>query len=281
MKRSKKKRPKEKSKEKPLPRELTRQELREQRRRQRKINKRKRIFKGLVTILIILGVIGVISFGSYQAMKLGVFNVVEIEVVGNEIVDAQTVIEASGISIGESIFLVDINQANYNINALMNLNELEISKIMPNKVLIRMVESTPICAVNFDNKVYYLTEDKKLIEDGEYLRKTDIPLIFGSDVVTISEIGKEVVVEPYWRFDTIMNILKDLKNDGNLGKISEVRMTDVNTYEIVTKNGSIFILWDYNNYHDNKAYIQNNLDKNTSNMIINLAAGPKPVIKAR
>lgn len=281
MKRSKKKRPKEKSKEKPLPRELTRQELREQRRRQRKINKRKRIIKGLVTILIILGVIGVISFGSYQAMKLGVFNVVEIEVVGNEIIDAQTVIEASGISIGESIFLVDVNQANYNINALMNLNELEISKIMPNKVLIRMVESTPICAVNFDNKVYYLTEDKKLIEDGEYLRKTDIPLIFGSDVVTISEIGKEVVVEPYWRFDTIMNILKDLKNDGNLGKISEVRMTDVNTYEIVTKNGSIFILWDYNNYHDNKAYIQNNLDKNTSNMIINLAAGPKPVIKAR
>lgn len=281
MKRSKKKRPKEKSKEKLLSHELTKQELREQRRRQRKVNKRKRIFKGLVTILIILGVIGLISFGSYQAVKLGVFNVVEIEVVGNEIIDAQTVIEASGISVGESIFLVDVNQANYNINALMNLKELEISKIMPNKILIRMVESTPICAVNFDNKVYYLTEDKELIQDGEYLRKTDIPLVFGSDAVTISEIGKEVVVEPYWRFDTVMNILKDLRNDGNLGKISEVRMTDVNTYEIVTKNGTIFILWDYNNYHDNKAYIQNNLDKNTSNMIINLAAGPKPVIKAR
>nr|WP_320024847.1 FtsQ-type POTRA domain-containing protein [uncultured Acetobacterium sp.] len=281
MKRSKKKRPKEKSNEKPLPRELTKQELREQRRRQRKVNKRKRIFKSLVTILIILGIIGLISFASYQAVKLGVFNVVEIEVVGNEIIDAQTVIEASGIRVGESIFLVDVNQANYNINALMNLKELEISKIMPNKILIRMVESTPICAVNFDNKVYYLTEDKELIQDGEYLRKTDIPLVFGSDAVTISEIGKEVVVEPYWRFDTIMNILKDLRNDGNLGKISEVRMTDVNTYEIVTKNGTIFILWDYNNYYDNKAYIQNNLDKNTSNMIINLAAGPKPVIKGR
>ncbi|WP_373486266.1 cell division protein FtsQ/DivIB [Acetobacterium malicum] len=281
MKRSKKKKPNEKNLKKAQNHELSKQELREQRRRQRKINKRKRLMKGLITILIILGVIGAISFGVYQAVNLGIFNVTEIEVVGNEIVDVQSVVEASGINVGESIFLIDVNQANYNINALMNLDELEISKIMPNKILIRMVESVPICAVNYDNKVYYLTEDKRLIEDGEYLRKTDIPLIFGSDAVTISEIGKEVAVEPYWRFDTVMNILKDLKNDGNLGKISEVRMTDVNTYEIVTKNGTVFILWDYNNYLENKAYIQTNLDKNTSNMVINLAAGTKPVIKPR
>lgn len=281
MKRSKKKKPNEKNLKKAQNHELSKQELREQRRRQRKINKRKRLMKGLITVLIILGVIGAISFGVYQAVNLGIFNVTEIEVVGNEIVDVQSVVEASGINVGESIFLIDVNQANYNINALMNLDELEISKIMPNKILIRMVESVPICAVNYDNKVYYLTEDKRLIEDGEYLRKTDIPLIFGSDAVTISEIGKEVAVEPYWRFDTVMNILKDLKNDGNLGKISEVRMTDVNTYEIVTKNGTVFILWDYNNYLENKAYIQTNLDKNTSNMVINLAAGTKPVIKPR
>ncbi|MBC3899577.1 FtsQ-type POTRA domain-containing protein [Acetobacterium malicum] len=281
MKRSKKKKPNEKNLKKAQSHELSKQELREQRRRQRKVNKRKRLMKRLVTILIILGVIGAISFGVYQAVNLGIFNVTEIEVVGNEIVDVQSVVEASGINVGESIFLIDVNQANYNINALMNLDELEISKIMPNKILIRMVESVPICAVNYDNKVYYLTEDKRLIEDGEYLRKTDIPLIFGSDAVTISEIGKEVAVEPYWRFDTVMNILKDLKNDGNLGKISEVRMTDVNTYEIVTKNGTVFILWDYNNYLENKAYIQTNLDKNTSNMVINLAAGTKPVIKPR
>jgi cell division protein FtsQ len=281
MKRSKKKNPIEKKIKKPQNLVPTKQELREQRRRQRKANKRKRIMKALISTLIVLGICGVVGFGVYQAVNLGIFNVAEIEVVGNEIVDTETVIEASGINVGESIFLIDINQANYNINALMNLDELEISKIMPSKILIRMIESVPICAVNYDNKVYYITEDKKLIEDGEYLRKTDIPLIFGSDAVTITEIGKEVVVEPYWRFDTIMNILRDLKNDNNLEKISEVRMTEVNTYEIVTKNGTIFILWDYDNYIENKAYIQNNLDKNTSNMIINLAVGTKPVIKPR
>ncbi|KNZ43265.1 cell division protein FtsQ/DivIB [Acetobacterium bakii] len=261
--------------------EMTRQALREQRRIQRKKNKRKRIVKRSITTLVILALIGVISFFVYQAMEQGLFNVTEIEVVGNEIIDAQSVIDASGIQIGESIFLVDLNRANYQINALLNLDDLEITKIMPNKILVRMQESTPICAINFEDKVTYISRDYKLIENGDYLRKTDIPIIIGSESVTISDIGKKVVVEPYWRFDTIMNILKDLQDNSKLNKISEVRMTDNNTYEIVTKNGSILIVWDYDNFAENENYINNTLDQNTSNMIINLTAGTKPVVKPR
>ncbi|MBC3795839.1 cell division protein FtsQ/DivIB [Acetobacterium tundrae] len=277
MKRSKK----EKVKEKPQLYELSKEELREQRRQQRKIKKRKRIIKSLIVILVILGIIGGLSFASYEAVKQGFFNVSEIEVVGNEIVDDQTVIDASGIQIGESIFLVDINKANYSISSLLNLDDLVISKVMPNKILISLKESTPICAVNDGNNVFYLTRDKKLIENSGYLRKTDIPLVFGCESVNAPGIGQEVVIEPYWRFDTVMNVLIDLKDSGYLEKISEVRMTDNNTYEIVTKNGTIFSFWDYNNYSENENYILNNLAENTSNMLINLTVGTKPVIKAR
>lgn len=277
MKRSKK----EKVNEKPQLYELSKAELREQRRRQRKIKKRKRIMTSLITFLIILGIVGGISFASFEAVKQGLFNVTEIEVVGNQIVDAQTVIDASGIRVGESIFLVDLNKANYNINSLMNLDDLVISKIMPNKILIRLEESTPICAVSKDNNVYYLTRDKKLIENSQYIRKTDIPLVFGCESITVAGIGEEVVIEPYWRFDTVMNILKDLEDSGGLEKISEVRMTENNTYEIVTKNGTIFSFWDYDNFQENEDYILSNLSANTSNMLINLTVGTKPVIKAR
>jgi len=260
---------------------MTRQALREQRRIQRKKNKRKRIVKRSITILLVLGLIGVISFFGYRAMEQGLFNVTQIEVVGNEIIDAQSVIKASDIQIGQSIFLVDLNRANYQINALLNLDDLEITKIMPNKILVRMKESVPICAINFEDKVTYISKDYKLIENGDYLRKTDIPIIIGVESVTISDIGKKVVVEPYWRFDTVMNILKDLQSNSMLSKISEVRMTDNNTYEIVTKNGSILIVWDYDNFTENENYINNTLDQNTSNMIINLTAGTKPVVKPR
>ncbi|HEY5556933.1 cell division protein FtsQ/DivIB [Acetobacterium sp.] len=261
--------------------DMARLALREQRRAQRRRNKQKRMLKALIMILIVLGIIGGLSFGALKASEIGLFNVAKIEVVGNEIIDAQSVIDASGIKLGESIFLVDMNRANYQINGLLSLDKLEITKIMPNKILIRMKESTPICAIDFNDKITYISRDGKLIDNGDYLRKTDIPIVFGCESVTVSDIGKKVTVEPYWRFDTVMNILKNLEDHGYLNKISEVRMTDNNTYEIVTKNGTILIVWDYNNFVENVNYIQNTLDQNMSNMIINLTAGTKAVIKPR
>lgn len=278
MKPPKKRNPNEKRKDLS---EMTREALREQRRRQRKINKRKRITKGLISIIIILLIIGGTSYGFYEAVQRGLFNITEIEVVGNEIIDSQSVIEASDIQMGDSIFLVDLNKAHYKINALLNLDKLEITKIMPNKLLIRMEESVPICAIDYNGTVTYVTRDSKLIKNGEYLRKTDIPIVFGAEKLTVSDIGKEINIEPYWRFDTVLNILKDFQDQGNLSKISEVRMTDHNTYEIVTKNGTILIVWDYENFAENSNYIQNTLNQNTSNMIINLTGGTKPVVKPR
>ncbi|WKY47264.1 FtsQ-type POTRA domain-containing protein [Eubacteriaceae bacterium ES3] len=260
---------------------LSREERRKQKRKELKSRKRKRIARWLMTIITILVVLGLIGFGFVQAMRLGVFDIAEIEVVGNEIVDTDAVVNASGINLGDSIFFVDLNQANYNINEIMGLDELEISKIFPNKILIRMVEKDPIGVINFDDKLYYLDRDGNLIENSEYLRKTDIPIIYGVGTVTADSIGRSVEVDPYWRFNIVLRILNELDSQGYLSKISEIRITTDNTYEILTKSGTVFIVWDYSNYQENEAYIYTNLDKNTSNMSINLTTGNQPIVKAR
>ena len=260
---------------------LSKEETRALRRKARKKKKRKRIAKGFLIFLVIAGLLTSISFGFYQATKKGVFNITEIEVVGNEIIEEKDVIAAAGIRMGESIFFIDLNQANYNIHELLGLDRLEISKIFPNKILIRMVESTPISVVNFNDELYYLDREGKLIENSEYLRKTNIPIVFGVDNVTIGEVGRNVEVEPGWRFDIVMYILKELDAQGNLEKISEVRITLDNNYEIVTKNGTVITVWDFDNFLENEAYINAILDQNTSNMSINVTAGNNPIIKPR
>lgn len=234
-----------------------------------------------MTFLIIVGLIGAVALGFYQAMKQGYFNIAEIEVVGNEIIEEKDVIAAAGIKMGDSIFFTDLNQANYNINELLGLSQLEISKIFPNKILIRMVESTPICVVNFNDELYYLDRNRKLIENSSYLRKTNIPIIFGVENVTMGEIGRKLDIEPAWRFDIVNYILKELDSRGNLEKISEIRLTLDNNYEIVTKNGSVITVWDFDNFLANEAYITAVLEQNTSNMNINVTTGDKPVIKPR
>lgn len=281
MKKIKKIRPKAKKKKVLEPAELSKEELKVLKRKQRKKKKRRRIAKGLMTFLIIVGLIGAVALGFYQAMKQGYFNIAEIEVVGNEIIEEKDVIAAAGIKMGDSIFFTDLNQANYNINELLGLSQLEISKIFPNKILIRMVESTPICVVNFNDELYYLDRNRKLIENSSYLRKTNIPIIFGVENVTMGEIGRKLDIEPAWRFDIVNYILKELDSRGNLEKISEIRLTLDNNYEIVTKNGSVITVWDFDNFLANEAYITAVLEQNTSNMNINVTTGDKPVIKPR
>ncbi|MGL4606835.1 MAG: cell division protein FtsQ/DivIB [Eubacteriaceae bacterium] len=278
------KKKKEKETKKPVKQaepKMTKEEERELRRKQRRINKRKRIIRTLISFVVILGIALSLAYFAYTAVQQGFFNIASIEVVGNEIIDAQSVMEASEIQIGESIFFADLNKAHYKINALVDLEKLEITKVMPNKILINMTESSPLCAINYDGKITYMTDDGILIENGDYLRKTDIPVVFGAESVNLSEIGKKVIIEPAWRFETVKNILEDLKKHGNLSKISEVRMTTDNTYELVTKNGTVLVVWDYNNFLENGNYIQNVLDQNTSNLVINLTAGTKPVVKPR
>jgi cell division protein FtsQ len=271
----------QKKTDKSMTKPLSREERKKKKRKELKSRKRKRIARWLLTTLIVLGVIAAFVFGFIQAMRLGVFDIAEIEVVGNEIVDTDAVIAASSINLGDSIFFVDLNQANYNINEIMGLDELEISKIFPNKILIRMVEKDPIGVINFDNNLYYLDEDGDLIENSEYLRKTDIPIIYGVNNVTADAIGRSVEVDPYWRFNIVLRILNELNAQGFLAKISEIRITTDNSYEILTKNGTVFTVWDYDNFMENEAYINTNLNKNTSNMSINLTTGNQPIVKTR
>ena len=47
-----------------------------------------------------------------------------------------------------------------------------------------------------------------------------------------------------WKFDTVMEILKTFQNDGNLAKISEVGITENNTYRIITKNNVVMTVSD-------------------------------------
>lgn len=272
---------KSKKKKAVKPIELSKEEARALKRKQRKTKKRIRIAKGLLIFILVLGLFAGGILGFYQAIKQGVFNISEIEVVGNEIIEEKDVIAATGIKLGDSIFFTDLNQANYNIRELLGLAELETSKIFPNKILIRMVELAPICVVNFNDELFYLDGEGKLIENSQYLRKTNIPIVFGVEKIIIGEIGREVEIEPGWRFDIVMYILKELELQGNLDKISEIRLTADNNYEIVTKSGTVIKVWDYENFLENEAYINANLDQNTSNMNIDVTTGDKPVIKPR
>ncbi|MEG0811381.1 MAG: FtsQ-type POTRA domain-containing protein [Eubacterium sp.] len=216
-----------------------------------------------------------------RAITLGVFNIKNIEVIGNEVVDSEAIIDSSGINEGESIFWVDLNSAHYKIKELIDVEKLEIAKVMPDKIVIKIQEGTVIGAINFDGNVNYIGNDAVLIERSIYLKKTDIPIITGFTEIEIDKIGHPITVKPDWKFDTVMTILNVFQKDGNLAKISEIGTTAENTYKIISKNNVVFEIKDIENFNTFYDYICTVLSQNKNNMDINLTAGNNPIMKPR
>lgn len=79
-----------------------------------------------------------------------------------------------------------------------------------------------------------------------------------------------------------MEILKTFQNDGNLAKISEVGITENNTYRIITKNNVVMTVSDLDNFKGSYDYINTVFAENKSNLDINLTTGGnKPILKPR
>ena len=234
-----------------------------QRRKKLKKNKRKRLLKYVTLLVVAVSILFVFIFVMASAISAGVFNIKHIEVIGNEVVDSETIIETSGINEGESIFWVDLNKAHYNIEELINVEKLEITKVMPDKIVIKVKEAPAICAVNYDGKINYINRE-------------------GFTDITIDKIGHPVTFNPDWKFDTVMEILKTFQNDGNLAKISEVGITENNTYRIITKNNVVMTVADLDNFKSSYDYINTVFAENKSNLDINLTTGGnKPILKPR
>lgn len=252
-----------------------------QRRKNLKKNKRKRLLKYVTLWIVAISILFVFVFVMAKAITTGVFDIKHIEVTGNEVVDSQAIIDASGIKEGESIFWVDLNKAHYNIGVIMNADKLEISKIMPDKIIIKIKEAPAICAVNYDTQINYINREGLLVARSEYLRRTDIPIITGFTDIVITKIGEPVIMNPSWKCETVMEILKIFQNDGNLEKISEIGVTENNTYRLITKNNVVMTVSDLDNFKSSYDYIRTVLSDNKSNLDINLTVGGKPVLKAR
>lgn len=252
-----------------------------QRRKLRKKKKFLLIAKKAAISLMVIAFLLVLGFVLYFTLFLGYFNLTEIEVQGAEILTEEQIIEASGLHEGQNIFLLDLNNARYNINKVLSAKNVYIQTVLPNKVVISIDENDPIGVIIQDGKNYYLSQDGTLMEITDELGKDDTPIISGFDSYEFQSIGEEVVVEPEHKYLQILNILKLFEKSDLLNQLSEISLTKDNNYKIITKNGVVFTVKDMDNLQEYYDYITTVIENGEMNQDINLISGNNPIKKPR
>ncbi|MBR2781904.1 MAG: FtsQ-type POTRA domain-containing protein [Oscillospiraceae bacterium] len=157
------------------------------------------------------------------------FKVHHITVVGNERYPAQTIVEASGLEIGENLMAINRDAAMVNITTrLPYVDEARISRRMPDTVLIEVVECDSVAWIHSEEgQVWLLSASCKLTEPVTSETQVDLDGLTELQGVLAKspEAGLQLKLETEEQQNALQIILPALSETGLLTGIRSIDLS--------------------------------------------------------
>ena len=120
------------------------------------------------------------TFISQNKFTINKFEIKEIKIENNEFLEDQELINIFSFLYGKNIIFLNSYELKKNIDQNSFIKTIEIKKIFPNKLVIKVFEKEPI-AILIDKyqKKYYLGKKTDLIEFRKILKYENLPIVKG------------------------------------------------------------------------------------------------------
>lgn len=192
-------------------------EIRRQKRRKRK--KRKRILLGLMLILMIC--IGLLF--------TPIFNLKEITISGNEKVESQEIVTASGFVLGENIFKFKLNEAGETIAKIPYINSVILQRKLPGKIEISVTECIPLAYIQSADGMVVVDKDGKVLEKKTEEISYKLPILFDFKFDTYI-LGEKISENNNEKLQKILEITKNLYNNNLVKDVLSITTTKGEIY---------------------------------------------------
>lgn len=171
----------------------------------------------MVTVILAIGIV----------LSLTVFfRSEEFTVEGAEYYSAQDIIDASGMTLGENLFLSDKKTGEENIEReLPYVEQADISIKIPNTIVITVTESQPAFLIQNGNEYVVLSADGKVLEiiTGS-TDKYDVPLVLGCTIKS-AQPGQQVEFQEAGVL-SIMKSVSEALDENEFAGIKEIDLSD-------------------------------------------------------
>ena len=131
----------------------------------------------------ILGIALLILFSSFisqNKFSINKFKIKEIKIENNDILDDKELIKIFSFLYSKNIIFLNRFELKKNIDQKSFINKIEIKKIFPDKLVIKVFEKEPIAIfINKGQKKFYLGEKFELIEYRKIEKYEDLPVVKG------------------------------------------------------------------------------------------------------
>lgn len=189
------------------------------------IKKKKRIKKIIKTLLLLAIIIGGICF----ALISPIFNISDVEVIGNEKIAADTIVSLSQLQVGQNIFRFYKGKLINDIKTNAYVENAKIKRKIPNKIEITIEERKQDYNVEFLNGYAYINNQGYILEISE--QKLDLPVIKGISTPQEQIVeGNRLNEDDLEKLETVIQIMNICKSYDLDKKVSSIDITDSNDY---------------------------------------------------
>jgi cell division protein FtsQ len=142
------------------------------------MNKFYRIFL-LLILLIFLSTFNPFDLNLLSPSRTSFFNIKIIEVENNTLISKEKIIKNLSNILDKNIFLIQKNEVKDPLKKINFLKDVEVKKIYPNKIIIKVSETRPLAVLLKNKKKFIIDSSSNLIPIKEKDNFKDLPQVFG------------------------------------------------------------------------------------------------------
>lgn len=189
------------------------------------IKNKKRRIKIIKILLLFVLVASAITF----ALLSPIFNIKEIQVLGNKQISEAELKSLSGIKIEENIFKVQNKKVSENINQNAYISEIQVHKILPDTIQIKVVEREPSYMLEYGNGYVYVSSQGYMLEISSI--KKEVPILIGTSTLKEDyKAGNRLNKEDLIKLGNAIKIMDSAKNNNIAEMITKIDISDSDDY---------------------------------------------------
>ncbi len=183
------------------------------------------------TILLIALMASIIFF-----MMSPIFNISEIEVIGNEQINTNTIISLSQIQLGENIYKTGSKKIQKSIKENAYIESATIKRVLPSKILINIKERKATYMLEYAGSYAYINNQGYILEISN--NPLNVPIIKGystdeNDIKT----GNRLCDEDLKKLETVLKIVEVANGNGIGNLIVSINIQDKQNYVLIMEEG--------------------------------------------
>lgn len=240
----------------------------------KKIRKRrKKDWKKKLLVFLLL------CFSLFILLFSPLFNINFIEVVGNSKVTSDSIVNSTGLYVGQNIFRINKITIKEKILLLPYIENVKIQRKLPNNIYIEVIEKQPIAAIEFMGSNVFIDEREYVLESDLINEEgINIPQITGLNLNTIV-VGEKIKVDNVENLQKLIKILHEIKLSSYINEIKNIYL-DVNGNIVLnTKKGQQVVFGDITDSDYKVMLLKEIMAREQSNILIDISNIDKPITR--